>query len=142
MEPISIREFQYPEDYSQVIGIWEKMEKGIRLGTSDAPKEIEKKLLRDPELFLVAEFNGELIGAVIGGFDGRRGYIYHLSVVAMFRGQGVGSQVMEEVENRLRAKGCIRCHLLVTNDNDEAMGFYLNQGWKPLDNIPFAKDLI
>jgi ribosomal protein S18 acetylase RimI-like enzyme len=141
MEPISIREFQYPEDYSQVIGIWEKMEKGIRLGESDTPKEIEKKLLRDPELFLVAVCNGELIGAVIGGFDGRRGYIYHLAVVAMFRGQGVGSRLMEELESRLKAKGCTRCHLLVTNDNDEAKGFYLNHGWKPLDNAPFAKDL-
>ena len=141
MEPIYIREFRYPEDYSQVIGIWEKMEKGIRLGASDAPKEIEKKLLRDPELFLVAVFNEELIGAVIGGFDGRRGYIYHLAVVAMFRGQGIGSRLMEELELRLRAKGCIRCHLLVTNDNDEVKSFYLNHGWKPLDNTPFAKDL-
>jgi ribosomal protein S18 acetylase RimI-like enzyme len=142
MEAINIREFHYPDDYSKVIGIWEKIEKGVRVGVSDAPNEIEKKLQRDPELFLVAEKNGELIGTIIGGFDGRRGFIYHVAVVASYRGQGIGSRLMMEVENRLRAKGCIRCHLLVNNDNMEARSFYENHGWKALDDTPFAKDLI
>ena len=142
MEAINIREFRFPDDYSKVIGIWEKIEKGVRVGVSDAPDEIKKKLRRDPELFLVAEKNGDLIGTIIGGFDGRRGFIYHVAVIASCRGQGIGLRLTEEVENRLRAKGCIRCHLLVNNDNLEARGFYENQGWKALDDTPFAKDLI
>ena len=142
MEEINIREFHYPNDYSKVIGIWEKIEKGVRVGTSDAPDEIEKKLQHDPELFLVAERNDILIGTIIGGFDGRRGFIYHLAVAAAYRGQGIGSRLMKEVEIRLRSKGCIRCHLLVNNDNLEARSFYENQGWNALDDTPYAKDLV
>jgi ribosomal protein S18 acetylase RimI-like enzyme len=141
MGPINIREFRYPEDYSQTIGVWERMEKGVRVGISDAPKEIEKKLLRDPELFLVAETNGKLIGTIIGGYDGRRGFIYHLAVMATYRGQGIGSRLIKEVENRLRAIGCIRCYLLVNNDNFEAKDFYEKHGWNHLDSAPYAKDL-
>jgi ribosomal protein S18 acetylase RimI-like enzyme len=142
MEPITIREFLYPGDYSDALRLWEKTEKGIHVGASDAPEEIEKKLQRDPELFLVAEANGKLIGTIIGGFDGRRGLIYHVAVVAEFRGQRIGARLMEEVENRLRAKGCIRCYLLVNKDNHEARGFYEKHGWNLLEDTPYAKDLI
>lgn len=142
MDPIKIREFHYPEDYSHVVNIWERIEKGVRIGMSDTPKEIEKKLLRDPDLFLVAESKGTLIGTVIGGFDGRRGYIYHLAISSEFRGKGIGSRLVSEVEMRLRAKGCIRCHLLVNNNNDEARSFYDSKGWRPLDDTVYAKDLV
>ena len=50
------------------------------MGRSDTLAEITKKVQRDPDLFLVAEADGRLIGSVIGGFDGRRGMIYHLAV--------------------------------------------------------------
>ena len=56
------------------------MEKGVHVGRSDTPAEIEKKLARDPDLFLVAECEQQIIGSVIGGYDGRRGMIYHLAV--------------------------------------------------------------
>ena len=142
MGPISIREFRFPEDYSPAIRFWEKMEKGIHVGRSDAPGEIEKKLGRDPDLFLVAEAEGEFVGTVIGGFDGRRGFVYHLAVSGAYRGQGIGSRLLKEVEERLRARGCLRCFLFVTSDNDEAMHFYERQGWTPMDqDRPYAKDL-
>ena len=141
MDLINIREFHYPKDYPQVIKIWERIEKGVRVGVSDAPREIEKKLLRDPDLFIMVESKGVLIGTVIGGYDGRRGFRYHLAIIAEFRGKGIGTQLMDEVETRLRAKGCLRCHLLVNNNNNEAKGFYNKKGWKPLDDTPFAKDL-
>ncbi len=142
MGSISIREFRFPEDYSPVIRFWEKIEKGIHVGRSDASGEIEKKLLRDPDLFLIAEAEGEFIGTVIGGFDGRRGFVYHLAVSAAYRGQGIGSCLLKEVEDRLRARGCLRCFLFVTSDNDEAMRFYERQGWTPMDeDRPYAKDL-
>ncbi len=114
---------------------------GVHVGPSDAPAEIEKKLQRDPDLFLVAEEDGVLIGTVIGGFDGRRGFIYHLAVLPEHQGRGVGMTLMDEVEGRLRAKGCIRCYLLVMPDNVEAIQYYEKRGWKLLNDLPYAKDL-
>ena len=143
MALFNIREFRFPDDYSTVIHFWEKIEKGIHVGPSDAVGEIEKKLRRDPDLFLIAEEGGEFIGTVMGGFDGRRGFVYHLAVADRFRGKGLGSLLLKEVEDRLRKKGCLRCFLFVTSDNAEAMRFYETQGWRPMDNDrPYAKDLV
>ncbi len=142
MPDITIREFDYPGDLPGVLALWAGIEKGIHTGRSDEPAEIEKKLKRDPDLFLVGEAEGELIASVIGGFDGRRGMIYHLAVAKPYRSRGIGSQLMEEVEKRLRERGCIRCYLLVTTDNDEAMQYYRRHGWERMDHVyPYAKDL-
>ena len=140
--PIHIRQFQYPQDYPEVVALWSSMERGVHVGRSDMPEEIEKKLARDPELFLVAECNGKIIGSVIGGYDGRRGMVYHLAVDPSFRGQGVGSQLMDEVEARLRARGCLKSYLLVAEDNHDVDAFYKKQGWKHMETVHlFGKEL-
>ena len=68
--------------------MWASIEKGVHTGRSDTPPEIEKKIARDPDLFLVAEVEHQIIGSVIGGFDGRRGLIYHLAVRLGFSRSG------------------------------------------------------
>jgi ribosomal protein S18 acetylase RimI-like enzyme len=139
---IKIREFRFPFDYESVYRLWRSIEKGVHVGRSDTLAEIEKKIARDPDLFLVAESDDSIVGSVIGGFDGRRGLIYHLAVAASFRGLGIGSRLMDEVESRLRAKGCLKCYLLVTTDNPEAEGYYQHRGWQPMDSIHlFGKEL-
>ena len=70
---------------------------------------------------------------MIGGFDGRRGMIYHLAVAASLRGQGIGNRLMSEVEARLRAKGCLKSYLLVLEDNIEATAFYEHLGWELME---------
>lgn len=65
----SIRDFRYPQDYPAVRELWEGMEKGVHVGRSDEPEEIAKKFMRDPDLFLVAEEDGRIIGSVFGGYD-------------------------------------------------------------------------
>ena len=132
---IILREFCFPSDYDSVYRLWKSIERGVHVGRSDTLAEIEKKIARDPELFIVAESDGAVIGSVIGGFDGRRGLIYHLAVAASFRGAGIGSRLMDEVESRLRAKGCLKCYLLVTNDNPEADTYYQQRGWQPMDTV-------
>jgi ribosomal protein S18 acetylase RimI-like enzyme len=139
---IQIREFQFPADYEQVYKLWESIEKGVHVGRSDMPDEIKKKITRDPDLFLVAESDGKIIGSVIGGFDGRRGLIYHLAVSALYRGKRIGSCLMDEVESRLRAKGCLKCYLLVTEDNLEVAHYYQQRGWQPMDAVHlYGKEL-
>jgi len=140
---VSIREFHYPADYPTARLLWENAGPGIHLRRSDDPLEIQKKLQRDPELFLVAEVNGKMLGTVIGGFDGRRGMVYHLAVDEFYRKQGIGELLMDELERRLKAKGCIRCYLLVTGENESAIRFYENRGWAQMKDIyTFGKDLV
>lgn len=140
---VQIRQFQFPADYQPVYDLWSSMEKGVRVGRSDSPAEIEKKIARDPGLFLIAECENKIIGSVIGGYDGRRGLIYHLAVDAAFRGQGIGSRLMDEVESRLRGMGCLKCYLLVTVDNQEAEHYYQQRGWQHMETVRlFGKELI
>jgi ribosomal protein S18 acetylase RimI-like enzyme len=134
-ERVELREFRFPEDYPAACFLWENAGPGINVRRSDEPEEIQKKLQRDPDLFLVAEINGKLIGTVIGGFDGRRGLIYHLAVQAAYREHGVGGLLMDEVERRLKAKGCLKCYLMVTVDNANAMCFYEARDWERMDYV-------
>ena len=138
--PHLIREFDFETDYNSVIDLWQTIDIGMHIGPSDTPAEIKKKLERDPDLFLVSELNGEITGTVIGGFDGRRGMIYHLAVHNKYRRMGVGQALLAEVEKRLKAKGCLKCLLLVVENNQSAMRFYEESGWNlvPEDRV-FAK---
>jgi ribosomal protein S18 acetylase RimI-like enzyme len=135
MADIRLREFHFPEDYPAARSLWESAGSGIHVRSSDEPEEIQKKLQRDPDLFLVAEAEGKVVGTVIGGFDGRRGLIYHLAVSAASRQHGIGSLLMDEVERRLKAKGCLKCYLMVTAENDNAMRFYEGRGWERMDAV-------
>ncbi|MCU0484903.1 MAG: GNAT family N-acetyltransferase [Anaerolineales bacterium] len=141
-EMVQLREFRYPEDYPTVIELWSKAGPGIHVRRSDQPEEIVKKLQRDPDLFLLAEVDQQVIGSVMGAFDGRRGMIYHLAVAEPWCQKGVGEALMSAVEQRLRLKGCIRCYLMVTADNQTAIRFYEKRGWERMDPIlTLAKDL-
>lgn len=142
MTGLRIREFLYPEDYPAARLLWENAGPGIQLRRSDDPDEIQKKLLRDPDLFLVAEADGKMLGTVVGGFDGRRGMVYHLAVTESHRKQGIGELLMDELERRLKTKGCIRCYLLVTVENGSARRFYEKYGWTQMKNVyTYGKDL-
>jgi len=138
---VNIREFCFPDDYDGALKLWGSMEVGVQVGRSDTPEEIQRKLQRDPDLFLIAEANNVIIGTIIGGFDGRRGMIYHLAVQSNFREQGIGSLLLAEVEKRLKAKGCRKCYLLVTADNTDAAQFYEQRDWNEMKNDRiFAKE--
>lgn len=138
---VSLRQARYPQDYPAIYALWGQAGPGIHLRRSDEPAEIEKKLQRDPELFLVAEVAGQIVGAVLGGFDGRRGMVYHLAVSESYRRFGVGKLLMSELEDRLRQKGCIRAYLLVTPDNREATQFYEALGWDQMPLFVYGKDI-
>lgn len=138
-----IRQFDFDGDYESVIRLWQTIKTGMHIGPSDAPGEIKKKVERDPDLFLVAELNGEIIASIIGGFDGRRGMIYHLAVRSDFRRQGIGQLLLQEVEGRLKDKGCIKCLLMVLEDNETAKRFYEECGWTPVpEDLVFMKMFI
>lgn len=134
-----IRTFDLDRDFEAVIALWARSGSGIQLGSSDTRDEILKKVQRDPDLFLVAVDDDEVVGAVMGGFDGRRGLVYHLAVTPSERRRGMGRALMDEIEKRFRAKGCLKAYLLVTPDNGEALSFYHDLGWEIMPLIPMGK---
>jgi ribosomal protein S18 acetylase RimI-like enzyme len=76
----------------------------------------------------------------MGGYDGRRGIVYHLAVAREDRQKGIGRALMEALEERLRSKGCLKAYLLMTKEN-EAAHFYAENGWQPMDLHIYGKDL-
>jgi ribosomal protein S18 acetylase RimI-like enzyme len=138
---LRLREFQFPNDYPLVYQLWQHAGQGIHLRKSDELEEIKKKVERDPDLFLIAEIDGQIVGSVIGGFDGRRGMVYHLAVEQSLRHKGLGRLLMSELEKRMAQKGCLRSYLLVTRDNLEAIHLYESTGWESMDLLIFGKDL-
>ena len=143
---ITLREFTL-DDYDAAFALWQNAGPGLGIGRSDTRGEITRKLRYAPDLFLVAEENGpersrRIIGTVIGGYDGRRGIVYHLAVEQSHRGKGIGKMLMTEIEKRLAAKGCLKAYLLVMPENTDVIEFYRQIGWDVMPVTPMGKTLI
>jgi len=120
-------------DYDAVLDLWRALP-GMGLSKSDDPKELERFIARNPETSLVLTWNDIVIGSVLGGFDGRRGYIYHLAVRREYQGLRYGTMLMDELERRFKALGVMRIHLMIYIDN-EAAEFYRKRGWWVRDEL-------
>jgi ribosomal protein S18 acetylase RimI-like enzyme len=132
---IHIREFDWP-DYEAVARVW------AVAGREVVPRaELEAKLTRDPELFLVAEVDGVVGGVVMGTYDGRRGWILRLAVHPARRRGGVATRLVAELERRLGALGCPRINLLVMPDNAAGLSFWRALGYLPMPDVLCTKPL-
>ena len=123
---MTIKEFGL-ENYEAVIALWEHA--GLHLNRSDSRQALEQALERDADLFLVAVEEDDLVGAVLGRYDGRRGWVNHLAVDRRYRAQGIGKQLMQELEWRLQAKGCARVCLFIRPDSVGLETFYQQFGY-------------
>jgi ribosomal protein S18 acetylase RimI-like enzyme len=118
--------------------LWASAE-GVELAEGDSPAEIARYLARNPDLSTVAtDDDGRLLGAVLCGHDGRRGFVYHLAVAPAERGRGVGRALMRRSLAALKAEGVTRVLLLVASDNAGGQRFWLREGW---EEMPFAKPM-
>lgn len=122
-----IRDFSMA-DFDRVWQLWQVCH--IDLGPDDTPERLAVKLERDPDLFLVAEEGEAVLGAVIGTWDGRVGWIYNHAVEPRCRRTGIGSMLTKELERRLKDKGAKETYLLVAEDNLNAQDFYEAQGFR------------
>ncbi|MHB0859475.1 MAG: GNAT family acetyltransferase [Anaerolineae bacterium] len=131
---MQIREFILA-DYDAVYALWATAGPGVSLRPSDRREEIAKKLERDPDLFLVAEDDGQVVGVIMGAWDGRRGWLHHLAVAEAYRGRGIGSELLRQVEGRLQARGCLKVNLLVHQNNEGARELYRRLGYTDMAPI-------
>ncbi|MFD2178172.1 GNAT family N-acetyltransferase [Veronia pacifica] len=130
---IKIREMNIA-DYEAVIALWAQTE-GMSIRDADSKENIARYLVRNPGLSFIAESNNEIVGAVLVGTDGRRGYLQHLAVSEKYRGQHIGKKLVDNATNALAVLGIPKTHLFVYNDNINAQQFYERMGWFPRDEV-------
>ena len=115
-------------DYEAVLRLWRETE-GVGLSESDAPGPVESFLARNPGLSRVALDGGALVGAVLCGHDGRRGYLHHLAVAKSHRHQGIGKALVAACLADLARAGIPKCNIFLFADNHEGGAFWEHNGW-------------
>ena len=129
MLPSRIRSM-VPEDLPEVIRFWQEME-GIGLSESDSVPALTSYLQRNPELSFVARNEQEqIIGAVLCGHDGRRGYLHHLAVARNYRKMGIGRALVEKCLSSLQALNILKCNLFLFSNNSSGETFWKEIGWR------------
>jgi ribosomal protein S18 acetylase RimI-like enzyme len=103
--------------------------------------DIQRKLAVQRDLFLVATRDGEVVGTAMAGYDGHRGWVYYVVVHPRHRRQGIGTALMESVEQRLAALGCPKLNLQVRADNHQVVAFYKHLGYEVEERISMGKRL-
>lgn len=121
------------DDYGAVYALWLSC-KGMGLNNiDDSEAGIEKFLRRNPDTCFVAEENSAIVGVILAGNDGRRGYIHHTAVNPEYRGRGIGSALVEYALKALKQCGISKVALVAFARNEignafwERMGFTLRE---------------
>ncbi len=134
---VEIRVFE-AADEPEVVALW-KTVFGYSTAHNDPAAVIRQKQRVQPDLFFVAVVAGTVVGTVMGGYDGHRGWIYSLAVAPEARGRGIGSVLMRHVEEELRQRGCPKVNLQLHASNAETVAFYRKLGYAVEERISMGK---
>ena len=127
-------------DRDAVIALWDRC--SLLRAWNDPNKDIERKLLVQPELFLVGHEGGTLIASAMAGYDGHRGSVYYLAVDPALQKRGIGRAIMAEVERRLLQCGCPKINILIRTTNLVVQDFYTALGYRLEDIACMGRRLI
>jgi len=116
-------------DLDEVLDLW-RSTPGVGLNEADEPARLRAYLARNPGLSLVARDGRKLIGAVLCGHDGRRGYLNHLAVAVEYRNRGLGRRLALACLSKLQSLGIARCNIFLYNDNEPGERFWTHCGWR------------
>ena len=128
---MKIRQFEI-QDEEQVTALWKECK--LTVPWNDPKKDIQRKLKVNPELFLVGELDDVIVGSIMGGYEGHRGWVNYLAVSPSHRKKGLGRQLMEAVEVKLREMGCPKINLQVRETNLDVIEFYKAIGYN-MDHV-------
>lgn len=125
------------EDYEQVYHLWSQI-KGFGIRSVDDSKEgIERFLKRNPTTSVVAETNGEIVGAILCGHDGRRGCLYHVCVDEKHRMHGIGRAMVVAAMEALKAEQINKVCLIAFTKNDTGNAFWNEIGWTKREDLNY-----
>lgn len=136
---MKIRPFQLP-DQESVVELWIKC--GLVVSHNNPIRDIERKLMVNPEWFLVGEIDGDVIATCMAGFEGHRGWINYLAVRPDLQGHGFGKMIMERAEVILKAEGCPKINLQIRSTNQKVISFYESLGYSQDPVVSMGKRLI
>lgn len=136
---MDIRPFR-EDDRPAVIDLWRRCD--LVRPWNDPDHDIDRKLGRDSEGFLVGEVEGEVVASVMVGYEGHRGWVNYLAVDPDRWGSGWGRQLMDEAERQLVGLGCPKLNLQVRATNTDAVEFYRLLGYRIDDVVSMGKRLI
>ena len=131
-----------PADYPQTYALWQQTP-GMGLNNLDDSSEgITRYLQRNPSTCFAAEEEGELVGVILSGHDGRRGFIYHLAVAETWQRRGIGSALLQAALQALRAEGIHKAALLVMTRNLKGNAFWEKVGFTPRPDLVYRDKLL
>jgi adenylate cyclase class IV/ribosomal protein S18 acetylase RimI-like enzyme len=136
---VVLRRFE-PADGEAVVDLWRRC--GLTRPWNDPRRDIARKLRVQPELFLVAQDASGIVGSVMAGYDGHRGWVNYLAVRPGMQGRGLGSSLMRRVEDELLARGCPKVNLQIRTSNAAVRAFYESIGYTVDDALSMGKRLI
>jgi 2-phosphosulfolactate phosphatase len=141
-EPDALEIRPYREsDQAGVVVLWDVVFPDSQPHNAPIPN-IERKLRVQRDLFLVARLEGRVVGSVMAGFDGHRGWVYYLASLPELRGRGIGRALMEAAEQALRRRGCTKLNLQVRDTNLGVIAFYEKLGYALEERASLAKRLV
>lgn len=124
-------------DYDEVYNLWINT-LGMGLNSADDSREgIEKYLIRNPRSCFVAEYNGTIIGVIMAGHDGRRGYIHHTAVLPVYRNQGIAKRLVDCAMSALDEEGINKVALVVFKRNDIGNDFWEKIGFTERNDLVY-----
>ena len=122
----AIRPFVF-DDFEAALALWAHTP-GVSLTDADSPEAIARYLQRNPGLSFVADVDGLLVGTILCGHDGRRGFIHHLVVASSYRRQGLATRLLDAGAEALRREGMTRAHLMVFRTTEDGLAFWRARG--------------
>jgi len=129
-------------DYDEVVRLWRRSE-GVGLNESDTRSAIHSYLKRNPAMSFVARRGQQIVGAVLCGHDGRRGYLHHLAVAKPHRNKGLGKKLVNACLAKLKRLNIQKCNIFLFADNAAGEKFWDHNGWlKRGDLLVMQKNIL
>ncbi|MEO6278693.1 MAG: GNAT family acetyltransferase [Roseateles sp.] len=134
----SITSYSNETHRSQVIQLWETVF-GYETAHNTPSLAIDKKLEVRDDLFFVAAIEGTIVGTILAGYDGHRGWLYSVAVHPSYRNKGLGSALVAHAEVALTKKGCMKINLQIMTGNESVSRFYESLGYVVEKRVSMGK---
>lgn len=131
---------RYSSEYQDaVVDLWRKC--NLVVPQNDPVEDIQRKLVFQPDLFFVALLDGKVVGSIMVGYEGHRGWMNYLAVLPEHQRRGYGRKLVEKAVDELKRLGCLKVNLQVRRSNVSVVEFYKHLGFKDDDVVGLGKRL-